>query len=69
MLNDQVALVTGASRGIGQAIARALEAGQPSKQHVLNCLSRLAEPRRPQPLKPPATLKLVNEPKADTVQN
>ena len=28
MLNDQVALVTGASRGIGQAIARALGAEQ-----------------------------------------
>ena len=40
----------------------------PSKQHVLNCLSRLEEPCRPQPLKPPLALKLVNEPKADTAR-
>ena len=32
MLNDQVALVTGASRGIGQAIARALGAEQATVQ-------------------------------------
>jgi len=53
---------------VEQAVARALESGEPSKQHVLNCLSRLEEPLRPQPLKPPPALKLVNEPKADTAR-
>ena len=53
---------------VEQAVVRALESGEPSKQHVLNCLSRLEEPRRPQPLKPPLALKLVNEPKADTAR-
>lgn len=32
---------------VEQAVAMALEAGEPSKQHVLNCLSRLEEPARP----------------------
>ena len=32
---------------VEQAVARAMESGEPSKQHVLNCLSRLEEPRRP----------------------
>jgi hypothetical protein len=53
---------------VEQAVARALEAGEVSKQHVLNCLSRLEEPPRPQPLKPPPALKLVNEPQADTAR-
>jgi hypothetical protein len=48
--------------GCGQA----LEMGEPSKQHVLNCLSRLQEPERPQRLQAPAKLKLVTEPVADT---
>jgi hypothetical protein len=32
---------------VERAVAKALEAGEPSKQHVLNCLSRMEEPRRP----------------------
>jgi hypothetical protein len=53
---------------VEQAVARALESGEPAKQHVLNCLSRLEEPPRPEPLKPPPALKLANEPKADTAR-
>jgi len=53
---------------VEQAVVRALESGEPSKQHVLNCLSRLEEPPRPEPLKPPPALKLANEPKADTAR-
>ena len=53
-------------RLVEQAVARALEAGEPSKQHVLNCLSRLEEPLRPSNLQPPPALKLVTEPTADT---
>ena len=55
-------------RRVEQAVVRALESGEPSKQHVLNCLSRLEEPSRPAPLKPPSTLKLVTEPQADTAR-
>ena len=51
---------------VEQAVAMALEAGEPSKQHVLNCLSRLEEPARPPRLQPPRALKLVTEPIADT---
>ena len=53
---------------VKRAVAKALEAGEPSKQHVLNCLSRLEEPRRPKHLKAPPTLKLVTEPLADTAR-
>ncbi len=53
---------------VEQAVARALEAGEPSKQHVLNCLSRLEEPERPPRLQPPPALKLVTEPLADTAR-
>lgn len=55
-------------RLVEQAIANALASGEPSKQHVLNCLSRLEEPLRPQPLKPPPALKLVTEPLANTAR-
>jgi hypothetical protein len=55
-------------RLVEQAVARVLESGEASKQHVLNCLSRLEEPHRPQPLKPPASLKLVTEPQANTAR-
>ncbi len=55
-------------RLVEQAVTRSLESGEPSKQHVLNCLSRLEEPPRPQPLNPPAALKLVIEPQADTAR-
>ena len=51
-----------------EAVVRALESGEPSKQHVLNCLSRLQQPRRLQPLKPPLVLTLVTEPLADTAR-
>jgi len=51
---------------VEEAVALALEAGEPSKQHVLNCLSRLEEPQRPPRLQPPPALKLVTEPLADT---
>jgi len=51
---------------VEQAITEALQVEQPSKQHVLNCLSRIAEPPKPQPSLPPPALKLVTEPQADT---
>ena len=53
---------------VERAVAKSLEAGEPSKQHVLNCLSRLEEPRRPKRLKAPTALKLVTEPLADTAR-
>jgi transposase len=53
---------------VEQAVALALESGEPSKQHILNCLSRLEEPERPQRLQPPPALKLVCEPVADTAR-
>ena len=55
-------------RLVEQAIAKALELGEPSKTHVLNCLSHLEQPRLPQSLKPPAALKLVTEPLANTAR-
>jgi len=51
---------------VERAVTAALEVEQPSKQHVLNCLSRLSEPPRPKPLAAPPSLKLVTEPVADT---
>lgn len=51
---------------VEQAIAEALKIERPSKQHVLNCLSRLTDTPRPQPSLPPPALKLVTEPVADT---
>ena len=53
---------------VERAVTRALESGESSKQHVLNCLSRLAEPSRPLPLNPPPALKLVTEPEANTAR-
>jgi len=53
---------------VEEAVARALASGEPSKQHVLNCLSHLEEPHRPQPLKPPPALTLVTEPQANTAR-
>ncbi len=52
-------------RQIEQAVEQALNSGTVSKQHVLNCLSRLLDVPRPNPLKPPPALQLVEEPKAD----
>jgi transposase len=51
---------------VEQAIGEALRVEQPSKQHVLNCLSRLSDQPVPKPLAPPPALKLVTEPVADT---
>ena len=53
-------------RQVEQAVAQALKAGEPSKQHVLNCLNRLRDKPKPQPLTPPEALKLSTEPKANT---
>lgn len=53
---------------VEQAVAQALDSGQPSKQHVLNCLSRLGDSPVPAPLKPPPVLTLVTEPIADTAR-
>ena len=53
---------------VEQAIVQALEIGEASKDHVLNCLSRLEQPRRPQPLHTPPVLRLVNEPQANTAR-
>lgn len=53
---------------VEQAVTKALESGEPSKQHVLNCLSRLAEPGLPKRLTPPPALKLVTEPQANTAR-
>lgn len=55
-------------RQVERAVARSLELGEVSKQHVLNCLSRLEEPSLPQPMKPPPALKLVTEPEANTAR-
>jgi hypothetical protein len=66
---DILALVLLHDEGlVAQAVVQALESGEPSKQHVLNCLSRLQQPRRLQPLKPPLVLTLVTEPLADTAR-
>ena len=51
---------------VERAVASALALKQPSKQHVLNCLSHLSDVPRPQPLNPPPLLRLVNEPLANT---
>jgi transposase len=53
-------------RLVEQAITEALQVERPSKQHVLNCLSRIADPPKPKPSLPPPALKLVTEPLADT---
>jgi len=44
---------------VEQAITQALKIDRPSKQHVLNCLSRLKDQPPPKPLAP--ALKLVTE--------
>lgn len=51
---------------IEQAIIEALKVERPSKQHVLNCLSRLSDAPQPKPSLPPPALKLVTEPIANT---
>ena len=51
---------------VERAVSAALAVEQPSKEHVLNCLSRLSDTPRPKPLSPPPPLRLVTEPVADT---
>jgi transposase len=51
---------------VEKAVAQALEIEQPSKQHVLNCLSRLGDTPMPRPATTPPVLTLVTEPVADT---
>jgi transposase len=51
---------------VEQAVNEALRIDRPSKQHVINCLSRITESPRPEPSLPPPALKLVTEPVADT---
>lgn len=53
---------------VSKAIAESLIAGQPSKQHVLNCLSRLQDVPPPDLLTPPQALILDTEPLANTAQ-
>ena len=53
---------------VEQAVSLALATEQVSKQHVLNCLSRLQDSPRPSPVKPPVVLQLVNEPLANTAR-
>lgn len=51
---------------VEKAVTLALQAGQASKQHVLNCLHRLQDKPKPEPLHPPSVLQLVTEPLANT---
>ena len=51
-----------------QAVETSLKTGKASKQHVLNCLNRLLDIERPQPLKTPLALQLVEEPKANAAR-
>ena len=51
------------------AVEAALDSGHPSKQHVLNQLSRLREPRRPQlSIHTPSPLVLSEEPVANVTR-
>ena len=51
---------------VEKAVSDSLIVERPSKQHVLNCLSKLGDTPQPKPTLPPPALKLVNEPIADT---
>lgn len=53
---------------VEQAIEAALQSEYPTKQHVLNCLSRLSEPARPEPLLASTVLRLNMEPLANTAR-
>ena len=55
-------------RLVERAIEQALISEQPSKQHVLNCLSRLDETPRPDSLELPQQLRLRTEPQANTAR-
>jgi transposase len=49
-----------------QAVAQSLRCDHPSKQHVVNCLSRLMQPIQPAPQPAPPRLILKEEPVANT---
>lgn len=51
---------------VEQAVEESLRCGHPSKQHVMNCLSRLIEQETPEPLLTPPSLILNEEPIANT---
>lgn len=51
---------------VEQAMEMALEAGTPSKQHVINCLSRLLSPEPVEPASISKGLRLITEPTSDT---
>ncbi|WP_180760441.1 hypothetical protein [Vibrio parahaemolyticus] len=51
---------------VEQAINMALKAGTPSKQHVINCLSRLLNPTPAVSVPVSQGLRLVTEPTSDT---
>lgn len=53
---------------VERAVEQALISEQPSKQHVLNCLSRLDEAPRPNTLELPQQLRLITEPQANTAR-
>jgi hypothetical protein len=53
---------------VQQAIEQALEMGHPSKMHVVNCLNRLAQPNKPDPVTPSSALQLNQEPLANTTR-
>lgn len=51
---------------VEQAVTQALRCEHPSKQHVVNCLSRLMQPKQPEPQPTPSALALREEPIANT---
>ena len=51
---------------VEEAVSLSLECGMPSKQHVVNCLSRLVAQQPPEPLSTPPQLQLAEEPIANT---
>lgn len=50
---------------VEQAVALAITQEGYSQQHVTNCLHRLLQSPKPDPVRPPAALRLVEEPLAD----
>ncbi|MEE4244550.1 MAG: IS21 family transposase, partial [Kangiellaceae bacterium] len=51
---------------VEQAIEMALQSGNPSKQHVINCLNRLLNPKPVEPVPVAQGLRLITEPTSDT---
>lgn len=63
---DVLALVLHHDEGrVEQAVAMAIDQEGYSQQHVTNCLHRLLQPPLPAPVKPPAMLRLIEEPMAN----